>query len=351
MAEIVLGIGTSHSPMLSTPPEQWHLMGEGDKSSGFLIDPESGEPLSYEELSSRRRDRTIDVNEATFHRQWAACQTALGALSHTLREIQPDVLVIVSDDQEEMLFDDSMPALQIYWGDSIRLIPRFVPPSAPPVVRSWTWGYGDIEMDLPVAAQLGRHLIEELTEQEFEVASSRYLREGALYGGRVGPAGDILKPRVTPSRRQGLGHGWTFIIRRLLDNKPIPIVPVMLNTCYAPNAPTPRRCYRLGQALRAAVESYAPKQRICVMASGGLSHFVTDESTDRLAIKGMVEKKPDLLFDLPRGRLQSAASETKNWIACAGACEALTAELVDYVPVYRTPAGTGGGWAFMRWQA
>jgi hypothetical protein len=25
-------------------------------------------------------------------------------------------------------------------------------------------------------------------------------------------------------------------------------------------------------------------------------------------------------------------------------------DLVDYVPVYRTPAGTGGGWAFARWQ-
>jgi hypothetical protein len=24
--------------------------------------------------------------------------------------------------------------------------------------------------------------------------------------------------------------------------------------------------------------------------------------------------------------------------------------VVDYVPVYRTPAGTGGGWTFIRWQ-
>jgi len=27
-----------------------------------------------------------------------------------------------------------------------------------------------------------------------------------------------------------------------------------------------------------------------------------------------------------------------------------TRELLDYVPVYRTPAGTGGGWAFARWR-
>jgi hypothetical protein len=30
--------------------------------------------------------------------------------------------------------------------------------------------------------------------------------------------------------------------------------------------------------------------------------------------------------------------------------EPLAFDLVDYVPVYRTPANTGGGWAFARWQ-
>ena len=33
----------------------------------------------------------------------------------------------------------------------------------------------------------------------------------------------------------------------------------------------------------------------------------------------------------------------------AGATEHLDMELLDYVPVYRSLAGTGGGWAFARW--
>ena len=39
-------------------------------------------------------------------------------------------------------------------------------------------------------------------------------------------------------------------------------------------------------------------------------------------------------------------------LAAAGALAGtpLVAEVVDYVPVYRTEAGTGGGWAFVRWQ-
>src|SRR5437762_2522263 len=31
MAEIVLGIGTSHGPLLSTPPEQWDLRAKADR--------------------------------------------------------------------------------------------------------------------------------------------------------------------------------------------------------------------------------------------------------------------------------------------------------------------------------
>ena len=39
-----------------------------------------------------------------------------------------------------------------------------------------------------------------------------------------------------------------------------------------------------------------------------------------------------------------------NWVTAAGALEHLDMELVDYLPVYRSPAGTGGGWGFARWQ-
>ena len=33
MAEIVLGIGTSHGPLLSTPPEQWDLRAKADRAN------------------------------------------------------------------------------------------------------------------------------------------------------------------------------------------------------------------------------------------------------------------------------------------------------------------------------
>ena len=71
-----------------------------------------------------------------------------------------------------------------------------------------------------------------------------------------------------------------------------------------------------------------------------------------MVLKALAERDAETLMSLPRNRLYSAASETQNWVALGGVLQdsPLKMELVEYVPVYRTPAGTGGGWAFARWQ-
>lgn len=349
MAEVILGVGTSHSPMLSLDPKKWSLRAEADRLSVDLADPDTGEFRSFADLLAARRNRLRAVNEAEFETQWLACQTAISALNKTIKESAPDVLVIVSDDQDELLYDDNMPMFQIFWGDSIRLIPRYTGEGAALGAQESAWGFGDVEMDVPVAAELGLHLVKHLRAQEFDIAQSRYLRPDYQYGGVTSPTADPARRVSTRHRRQGIGHGWGFVIKRLLDNAPIPIVPVIQNTCYPPNTPTAARCYKFGKAIRAGIESWSCDKRVAVIASGGLSHFVTDETIDRLLLDGILNKRADVLSALPEQRLQSAASEIKNWVTCAAACEHLEPNLLDYVPVYRTEAGTGGGWAFLRW--
>jgi hypothetical protein len=71
-----------------------------------------------------------------------------------------------------------------------------------------------------------------------------------------------------------------------------------------------------------------------------------------MVLDGLQRKDGAALQTLPRQRLLSAASESLNWVALGAAMQEtpLQMELLAYEPVYRTAAGTGGGWAFARWQ-
>ena len=351
MAKIVLGIGTSHTPMISMPPDIWGTHGEVvDKRSKELVSPKQGRVLPYEELLAEANHAFDDqLNMEVFEEKHARLQAAVAELAKTLREVKPDVLVIVTDDQDENYFEDNMPAFNIYWGDTIKLLPRKPPATASPSAIASAWGYGEKEMDFPVDSVLGQHLIEYMTEADFDVSHSRYIKEEP-YGGTIGPGGYVWWKRETAPKQHGMGHGHAFVAKRLMNEDPyIPFVPINQNTCYPPNVPTPRRSYAFGKALREAINAWDSDKRVAVLASGGLSHFVLDEEIDQQLIKGMREKNGEILTSLPRERLQSAASEIRNWITTSAAVDHLDFELIDYVPVPRTPAGTGGGWGFVRW--
>ena len=48
-------------------------------------------------------------------------------------------------------------------------------------------------------------------------------------------------------------------------------------------------------------------------------------------------------------KLNSGSSEIRNWIVVAGVAERLKTQWQEYVPLYRSPAGTGCGMAFAAW--
>jgi aromatic ring-opening dioxygenase catalytic subunit (LigB family) len=124
-----------------------------------------------------------------------------------------------------------------------------------------------------------------------------------------------------------------------------------VNTFFPPNQPTPRRCYALGQALRRAIESWESDETVAVIASGGLSHTIIDEEIDHATIDGVLEKDASALSSLPMDRLNLGTSEIRNWVIVAAAMEPEHVTFIgDYIPAYRTPAGTGCGMAFAYWQ-
>jgi 3-O-methylgallate 3,4-dioxygenase len=357
MAKIVLGIGTSHTPMLSLPPEMWPQYARNDERNAELSFPPNGYVMSYAQAAESLQAEGSSRYEGSepFADQAARCQAALDTLAATLQDAEPDVTVIISDDQDEWFYEHNMPRFAVYWGDSVQLIPRQVAADAPDMARRIAQGYGDVALDVPVASRFGRHLVEYLSDHDFDPAHITQVQQP--YGGKVArryptPDGELNSVRETKMRDQGLPHGFAFVVKRLFNNQPRPIVPVFQNTCYPPNTPSARRSYQLGQAIGEAVRAWDEPARVAVVASGGLSHFVVDEDQDRKLLGALGSKDAATLQSIPKSGLYSATSESLNWISVGGAMakESLKFDLVDYVPVYRTPANTGGGWAFARWQ-
>ena len=358
MAEIVLGIGTSHTPLLSLDPALWETYAQGDRKNPVLAYPPNGWVLPFEEgeqyVSPEIKGRYD--GEAPYADQYRRCQASLDTLAETLQSAEADITLVISDDQDEWFYDDCMPRFAVYWGETAPMVPgKYGDRFHPAVAAAMTAGYGDVALDVPVPSRFGRHLVEYLGEHDFDVANLTYARE--VSGGRVArryptPDGELQYARNTTPRPQGLPHGFSFVVKRLYNNQPRPLLPVFQNTCYPPNQPSPRRSFAFGRAIGQAVRAWDSPARVAIVASGGLSHFVVDEEVDRAVLTGLKEKDAPALQGVQRHRLYSATSETLNWIALGGALQdtRLDMELLDYVPVYRTPAGTGGGWAFARWQ-
>jgi 3-O-methylgallate 3,4-dioxygenase len=325
MAKIVLGIGTSHTPMLNAPVGDWARFIERDRLRPHLT--KDGQPVTYAELeklapAGMAAQLTPEVF-ADKHQRALAEVERLGAI---VRNAQLDTLIVVGDDQKELYDDDNMPAVLLYRGQTIRNVPLTSHPG-PDWARAASARYfeKDQPRDYPVDATLAEHLISHLIE-DFDLACANTLAEG-----------------------YGEGHAFGFVHNRLLAGTVIPVVPVFLNTYYPPNQPTPARCYKLGQAIRAAVEKLPGDRRIGVLASGGLSHFTVDPDLDGRVIEALKAKDARALAGLPREQLNSGSSEIRNWICMAGAVEHLALRRIEYIPAYRTPAGTGTGLCFADW--
>jgi 3-O-methylgallate 3,4-dioxygenase len=326
MANIVLGIGTSHTPMLNAPAADWGRFIERDRLRPHLT--REGRRVSYDELALLA-DPAIaaELTQAVFDGKHRRALAQVERLGTALRKARLDALIVVGDDQKELYDDDNMPSVLLYHGPTIRNVPLESHPG-PDWARKAAAAYYEREQprDYPVDTALAGHLIAHLIEREFDIACADRLKDG-----------------------HGEGHAFGFVHNRLLNGHALPVVPVFLNTYFPPNQPTPARCYRLGQALRTAVESYPGDARIGVVASGGLSHFTVDPDLDGRVVQALRERDVAALTGLPREQLNSGSSEIRNWICMAGAVEHLALRQIDYIPAYRTPAGTGTGLCFADW--
>jgi OH-DDVA oxygenase len=337
MAEIVLGMWTTHGPTLSTTPEQWLLRLPADHAR--TDHPFRGGSYDFDTLVALRRDEGLAA-QATLPertRRSEACTRAIGVLGDVFAEIAPDVAVIFGNDQNELFLDDIMPALTIFHGETIWNAPATADQAAKmaPGIHEAEAGHNPpAHTDYPGHPVLAAHLIRSAMAADFDVARSTRL------------------PEHPGHWNSGIGHAFGFVYRQIMRDRVIPNVPVIANTFFPPNQPTARRCFEFGRTVARAILAWEVPARVAIFGSGGMSHFVIDESFDRMLIDAIQRRDVAALCSVPEQTLQSGTSELKNWIAAAGAMfeTDLAGGLVDYQPCYRSEAGTGTANGFMCWR-
>ncbi len=294
MAKIVAGFASSHTPLMSLPGQDWAKRAEDDKRNRELIRPRDGAHVTYDELLASADPKIAEhIDQDIFVRKFDCIQQSLNELQDTFAQVNPDVVVMFGDDQDELFFEDNYPMISVYWGDILTHYPR-------------------------ITTRPGM-------SEAIRISSS-------VYGSD-----------------QGMAHAFSFPVCRWFAGKRPPMLPITINTCYPPNWISPRRAFGLGRAVREAIEAWDSDARVAVVTSGGLSHFTVDEDIDRMALEGLTKADGQILSSLPRYKLQSATTEILNWVAAAGALGETPMDLITYQPGYRSPAGTGCGCAVGRW--
>jgi len=170
---------------------------------------------------------------------WSPIFEAFEPVRAWLREHRPDVIVYVFNDHVTSFFFDHYPAFALGVGQEW------------PVADE-----GGGTRDLPPVQgdpALAQHIATSLVTDEFDLS---YFQD---------------KP---------LDHGFFSPMSVLLDHDerhwPTRVVPLQIGVLQFP-IPTAARCYKLGQALRRAVESYPEDMTVAVVSTGGLSHQVHGE--------------------------------------------------------------------------
>jgi len=297
MANLIGCLAMSHAPQLMLNPDHWGLLNTREKERL----PEKPE-LERE---------TAEVKWA----KWNGCMEAIAKLRQKLEAFDPDVLIVVGDDQHENLIDDNMPPFSIYMGEEVE---------ASSSLRYLNQPKSENRTRYRVDAKLAEALTLGLMDEGFDPAYSKRTR----YEG-------------------GLGHAFARVLKFLMPEPTRRVVPVMVNTYYPP-APSARRCVKFGTALASLVRRFPSDDRVVVIGSGGLSHTKIDEQLDQRFIQAMQQNNLAYMSTMPASVLIEGTSEIRNWIVTAGAANR-SGTLLDYFPLYRTRTGVGCAMGFAYW--
>jgi len=240
---------------------------------------------------------------------WAPIFEAFEPVQRWLAAQRPDVLLLVYNDHVTSFFFDHYSAFTLGVGE------RWMPADEGAGARDLP----PIDGHPALAAHIGRSLMAD----EFDMS---FFQDRPLDHGCFSPLSAMVPD---PSH-------W-----------PVRLLPLQIGVLQFP-IPSARRCWKLGQALRRAIESYPEDLRVALVATGGLSHQVHGERAGfnnpewDARFLDLFERDPEALAELTHaeyatlGGLEGA--EVIMWLAMRGA---LPAKVKCLHRSYYLPSMTG----------
>jgi 2,3-dihydroxyphenylpropionate 1,2-dioxygenase len=233
-------------------------------------------------------------------------EEAFAVLREDLQRSRPDVLVVVANDQFVNFFWNNIPTFFVTIGEEVK---------------------------------------GQFTHHQFHYRNHKELGKSIIRAG--------MEKGIDFSYGENieLQHTQNVPLFFLLREPSIPILPIYVNTWVDP-APSPRRCYQVGELIRAVAEQ--SKERIAILATGGLSHFPgsprigeIDEKFDHQLLEVLREGQGKTLADYSvQELLQAGDTEFLNWMVVIGAVGDAKASYTTYMPDF-----VATGWGFVSWRS
>ena len=285
---LVSALAASHAPnILLEPGREW----DDFMDLHYSMAPQgSASRPTLEQQKNLRRD----------------AEKAFAALRADLEEANPDVLVVVANDQFVNFFWNNIPTFFVTIADEVK---------------------------------------GQFTSHKFQYRNDKDLGKAIIRAGMNKGIDFSYGEHIE------LQHTQNVPLYFLLPEAKIPILPIYVNTWVDP-APSPRRCYQVGELVREVAD--ASNKRVAILATGGLSHFPgsprigeIDESFDHKLLEVMRQGENKSLVDYSvEDLLHAGDTEFLNWMVVIGAVGDAKATYTAYMPDF-----VATGWAFVSWKS
>lgn len=242
---------------------------------------------------------------------WKPLFDAYVPVREWLKDLKPDIAIMIYNDHGADFFFDKYPTFAVGCADSYAIADE---------------GFGTRPLPaIPGDLAFSQHLCRSLVYDEFDLTICQEMR---------------------------VEHGFLVPMHLCFEHGeswPVASVPIAVNVLQHP-LPTARRCYKLGQAIRRAVESCDRDLRAVIIGTGGMSHQLTGKNFGQMHMDNdldfldRIESDPESLVDLTHQTLMEKFGvegiELIMWLVMRGA---LSIDAKRIHRNYYAPMTTGMG--------